>query len=244
MSIYMYIIIIIIMKNLKILGKHQFYMKSVEEERLFLLNAKDEEVLYFLMFNPIQDQLARELLYKRSEAIVDLFEEFHPTYARAKPASEYDKEKFEKWLHASLILSAKAFPSDREYYDYVDSIHFIGEKRSLYTFDDFKSLIEKKDWNSVREAMCNQKLSKECRALLIKNLDPATVLFFITRQKFVDDDEQMAFFEALASYQDLVLGSYIIWRYCSYWSIGSQTQELIKNSGNELLIELVEERNR
>lgn len=232
------------MKNLKILGEHQFYIKSAEEERLFLLYAKDETVLKFLMFHPIKNQLAIELLYQRSQKIIDLFEEFYPIYARNKPATELDKERFEKWLHVSLILSSKKFSSDNEYYDYVDSIHMLSEKRCACTFDNFKLLIEKKEWQLVREVISRQRLSKQCRALLNENLNPATLLFFIARQKFVDDDEQSAFFEALANYQDPVLGGYIIWRYCSYWSIGEKAQEIIKNSGNEFLIDFVRERNK
>lgn len=244
MSICVSIIKLIIMKKLTILCEHPFYIKLAEEERLFMLYAKDKDVLYFLMFHPIQDQMAIELLYKRSQKIIDLFQEFHPTYARTQPTTELDKERFEKWLHASLILSPKSFSSDKEYYDYVESIHMLGEKRCSYTFDNFKLLIEKKEWKLVRDVIKNWRISKQCRALLIENLDPATLLFFITRQKFTDDDEQTALFKALTNYEDRVLGSYIIWRYCSYWSIGEQTQELIKCSENEPLIKLVNERNK
>lgn len=240
----MSIIIIIFMKKIKILGEHQFYIKSAEEERLFLLYAKDETVLEFLMFHPIKNQLAINLLYQRSQNIIDLFEEFHPVYARAKPNTELDKERFEKWLHVSLILSSKNFASDNEYYDYTESIHTLGEKRCSCTFDNLKLLIENKEWRLVREMANRHRLSKSCRMLLIENLNPAVMLFFITRQKFVDDDEQIAFFEALANYQDPVLGGYIIWRYCSYWSIGKKAQEIIENSGNEFLIDFVKERNK
>lgn len=232
------------MKKLKILGEHQFYIKSAEEERLFLLYAKDEDVVRFLMFHPITDSSAIDLLYKRSQAIIDFFEEFHPNYARvSRPTTEVDEIRYKQWLNAVLYVSPLSFDSDSKYYDYVESIHFIGEKKRSYTFGDFKSMVENKDWKSVRNVLKDRRVSKPCRTLLIENPDPATLLFFIKCQKFIDDDEQMAFLDTLANYQDTVLGSYIIWRYCSYWSLGEKARELIKNSENELLIELVKERN-
>lgn len=215
--------------NYQVVGKSVFQWLPSDEELDFVRSSKQQELENYIIFHPLNNPLSMEHIAKYRPEFIFLLRKFHPASVPVEwfEDKSFNYEDFAQWLSASMLTNQSSFASEAEYFAYRDKA-FVGEKQERCSLEYFSKLLDEGKTLELINIISGFKLNKDSRMLIIDKPHPMILAFFMGRQRFADDEEDLLFVESVMRQLDRDIASQLVWNYFTYYSTGLKTMRFIK----------------